>query len=518
MLYKPLINTLIIGLSVSALSMLLGGMLAWLVTRADIPFRKFFSFIIVVPHMLPSWYKALAWITIFKNERIGGAPGLLYIFGIDTPNWLAYGMLPIILVLSIHYFAFTYLLVTAALSSIGGDVEEMAEITGASRFTILRKITFPLVLPALLSALILTFSRAIGTFGVPAFLGLKVGFFVIPTQLYSSIRNRFTVNAYILSIILIFISLITMYINQRAIGKRKSYSTITGKATRATLVNLKKWKYPVVVLMFLFVFIAVVIPVVILLLQTFLLRDGVYRWDNFTTDFWIGVGSELYNGLPGIFRNPEIITILGKTLKLVFLCSVIATLCGLILGYVILRGRRTSIGRTVDTVTFLPYLIPSISFGAIYLSMFSKQIGFLPSLYGTLALLVLISVVKYLPFSTRTGVSNMLQISSELEEAAVIEGARFGKRFSRIILPIAKKGMVSGFMLTFISSIKELDLIVLLVTPALTTLTALTYRFSENGLHQFSDAVISIVVVIVLVVYFVAVKVFKADIAKGLGG
>ena len=394
----------------------------------------------------------------------------------------------------------------------------MAEITGASRFTILRKITFPLVLPALLSSLILTFSRAIGTFGVPAFLGLKVGFFVIPTQLYSSIRNRFTVNAYILSIILIVISLVTMYVNQRAIGKRKSYSTITGKATRATLVNLRKWKYPVVVMMFLFVFIAVIVPVIILLLQTFLLQDGVYRWDNFTTDFWFGNGLKIYNGLPGIFKNPEILTVLGSTLKLVFLCSVIATLCGLILGYIISRGKRTTIGRTVDTVSFLPYLIPSISFGAIYLSMFSKKIGFLPSLYGTLALLVLISVVKYLPFSTRTGVSNMLQISSELEEAAILSGARFGKRFSRIILPIAKKGMVSGFMLTFISSIKELDLIVLLVTPAMTTLTTLTYRYSENGLHQFSDAVISIVVAIVLTVYFIAVKVFKADISKGLGG
>lgn len=518
--YVPLLNSLLIGIVVSFFALLLGGLMAWIVTRTDIPCRKLISFLVIVPYMLPSWYKALAWITVFKNSRIGGKAGFIQaIFNVDPPNWLSYGFVPIVITLSIHYYTFTYLLVSGALSSIGGDLEEMAEVVGAKRFTILRKITFPLVLPAILSAFILTFSRAIGTFGVPAFLGLKVNYYTIPTMLYSSMRNRQTVSGYILSLALIAIAIVTIYFNQKAIGKRKSYSTIAGKGTRKTLVKLGPWKIPLLILIFLFILVAVIFPIVILLLQSFLLKDGVYEWSNFTLHFWVGKStSSIAEGLAGIFRNSEIWKTIGNTLELVLSASIISTLAGLILGYVISRGRKKLIGRVIDQVSFLPYLIPSISFGAIYLSMFSTPKLFMPALYGTLAILIIVSVVKYLPFSTRAGVSNMVQISTELEEAAMIEGASFIRRFMRIIMPISRKGFMSGFLLTFISGMKELDLIVLLVTPSINTLTYLTYYYADSGFHQFSDAVVSLIVFIIITIYLLAAKIGKADITQGIGG
>jgi iron(III) transport system permease protein len=518
--YKPLLNSVVIASLVSVLSIILGGLLAWLLTRTDLPCKKLLAFLTVVPYMLPSWYKAMAWTVIFKNNRIGGYPGFFQsVFNISPPDWFSYGPVPIIITLTLHYYVFTYLLMSSALHSIGGDLEEMAEITGASRFTILRKITFPLVLPAIMSSFILTFSKSIGTFGVPAFLGLKVNYYTLSTMLYSSIRNRNTVRAYILGIVLILVACLTVYLNQRAIGKRKSYTTIGGKGTRKNLIPLRKWRIPILAALFLFIFVAVVLPLAVMVMQSFMLTDGVYSLKNFTTHFWIGNStSSIADGEAGVFKNKLLWTSILNTMKLVIVVSAVATLIGLILGYIVSRGRKKLSGRIIDQLSFTPYIIPSIAFGAIFLSMFSKPKLFLPTLYGTFGLLVLISVIKYLPFSVRAGTSNMLQIGYELEEAAAIEGSSWIKRFRKIMLPLSKKGLLSGFLLIFISAMKELDLLVLLVTPKTGTLTTLTYSYAESGFQQFSDVIMTVIVFIIIVVYFISLKIGDADISSGMGG
>nr|WP_284703697.1 iron ABC transporter permease [Clostridium swellfunianum] len=518
--YKPLLNSIIIASLVSIFSIILGGTLAWLLTRTDLPCKKVLAFLTVVPYMLPSWSKAMAWTVVFKNNRIGGYPGFFQsVFKVSPPDWFSYGPVPIIITLTLHYYVFTYLLMSSALHSIGGDLEEMAEITGASRFTILRKITFPIVLPAIMSSFILTFSKAIGAFGVPAFLGLKVNYYTLSTMIYSSIRNRNTVRAYVLGIVLILVACLTVYLNQRAIGRRKSYTTIGGKGTRKNLVPLRKWKLPILITLFAFIFVAVILPLAVMVVQSFMLKDGVYSLKNFTTHFWIGSPTPgIADGEAGVFKNKLLWSSILNTLKLVLVVSVTATLIGLILGYIVSRGRKKLSGRIIDQLSFTPYIIPSIAFGAIYLSMFSKPKLFLPTLYGTFGILVLISVVKYLPFSVRSGTSNMLQIGYELEEAAIIEGSSWIKRFRKIMLPLSKKGLLSGFLLIFISAMKELDLLVLLVTPKTGTLTTLTYSYAESGFQQFSNVIMTLIVFIIIVVYYISLKIGDADITSGIGG
>ncbi len=520
MLYVPLRNSLIIGICVSILSIFLGCLFAWLFTRTDIPMKKTFSFLMMVPYILPSWYLSMAWLTIFKNSRSGGSLGFLQaLFHIEPPNWLAYGMIPIIITLSLHYYAYTFLLVSSALTSVGGDLEEMAEIKGAKRITILRKITIPLVLPAILSSFILTFSKAIGTFGVPAFLGLRMRFYTLSTMLYSSIRSRQTVEGYILSIVLILLAMVTIFMNQQMIGKRKSFATISGKATRKNLVSLGKWKIPVMIVLSIFIIFAVLLPTGILVLNTFMRVDGVYTFENLTTHYWVGRSNPaIAEGEAGVLRNPQIISGLKNTIILVISSSLIATLVGILFGYIISRGRNKLSGKLIEQVSFLPYLIPSIAFGAIYLSMFSRPHWCIPSLYGTMGLLILICSVKYLPFSTRAGTSTMMQISTELEEAAQIKGAGFITRFRKVLIPLAKGGFMSGFLLIFISAMKELDLIVLLVTPRTSTLSSLTYTYQELGFDQFSGAVITIIMVITILVYLLSEKLSNADLSQGIGG
>lgn len=520
MFYEPLANSLLTSLCVSFVGILIGGVLAWLVTRTDLPMKKFFSFILVVAYMVPSWCKALAWQIIFKNERIGGYPGMFQaVFKVAPPDWISYGFFPIVLSLSLHYFVFSFLLISAALVSVGGDLEEMAEIVGAKRTTILMKITFPLVMPAILSSFILTFSKAIGSFGVPAFLGMKVNYYTLSTMIYTNIRNRMTTQAYVLSIVLILVAGFTVYLNQKAIGKRKSFTTIGGKSGRTNLLKLKRLKPAITAFLLLFVFLCVVLPLFVLVWQSVMLKPGVYNLDNLTLHFWIGQpNASIADGEAGIFHNPRIWSSLYNTLKLVSIVSLIATVSGLLLGYIISRGRKRLSGRFIEQISFTPMLIPSIALSTIYLSMFSRPHLFVPVLYGTFSLLVLISIVKYLPFAVRSGTSSMLQIHSELEEAAKIEGASWIRIFSRLILPLAKGGVFSAFLLIFISGMKELALIMLLVTPETSTLTSLTYSYTESGYAQFSNAITTLIIFIIMVVNLIARKVSKADISKGIGG
>jgi iron(III) transport system permease protein len=525
MLFKPLVHSLGIAFAVSALSILLGGLIAWLVVRSDLPFKKFFSLAVIIPYMIPSWCKSMAWIAVFKTPRIGGARGFLSFLNIEPPDWLAYGPAAIIAVLTIHYYAYAYLLISASLRSINSELEEMGEILGAKKPSILGRITFPLVLPAILSSFILIFSKSMGTFGVPAFLGLKTGFYTISTMLYSSIKQQQSAIAFAISLILISIAALVIFINQLLIGSRKSYATIGGKGSKATVLRLGGAKPFIVIILAVFLGFAIILPIAILILQSLMLRLGDYSFANLSLHYWIGRGDpDIYYNAPGVFRNPMFYRVLWNSLKLVVMASFAATICGQLLGYVISRGRLLKSGKLVEQLVFIPYLIPSIAFGAMYLSMFSTArtitvfgftITLFPALYGTFALLVLVSVVKNLPFSSRAGAANMMQIGTELEEAAQTAGAGFVQRFSRIVFPLSKNGFMSGFMLIFMAVMKELDLLVILISPSSQTLPYMAYSYMSGGMEQFSNVVAILMFVVVFLIYYVANKFFNADISQG---
>ena len=525
MLIKPLINSLVIGVCVSVCAILLGSILAWLMVRSDLPFKKFFSLAVIIPYMIPSWCKSQAWLSMFKTARLGGAPGFMASLGLDVPEWLAYGPVAIIIVLTLHYYAYTYLLVSSALNSINSELEEMGEIQGAGKAMILRKITLPLVLPAILSAVILTFSKAIGTFGTINYLGSPVQYYTLSSQLYMNINSRDTQTGFAMAILMIIIASIAVFVNQKLIGSRKSYATIGGKGGRSTLIGLGKVGRPVITAaLFVFFAVGIIMPIVLLVMESFMLKEGIYSLDNFTLHYWIGESNpQIMEGLPGIFKNDEFINSLFNSLRLTLVNGVFGTIFGQLLGYITAKGRGRLHGKLVEQLVFIPYLIPSVAFGGIYLSMFSQPqqifgVTLVPALYGTFALLTLVSVVKHLPFAARAGTSNMLQISGELEEAATIEGAGFFRRFVKIVFPLSKGGFISGFMLIFVSIMKELDLIILIMTPTTSTLPYLAFRYQNGNSPQASDCVAIVMFSIVFLVYAIANLSGKADLAKSMAG
>jgi iron(III) transport system permease protein len=325
-------------------------------------------------------------------------------------------------------------------------------------------------------------------------------------------------DAFVLAIVLILFAMTNVMINQRFIGTRKSYEAIGGRGFMAQKTKLRDYKKLFTVLIVIFQILIAVLPLSLLIYSTFMLRTGDYSFSNLTLAHWIGQGDITINsGEPGVLLNPKIYMGAWNSIRLALLTALFTAFFGVILGYSIVKGRGTRLSKIVEQMAFIPYVIPGIAFGAIYISMFTKSVGPIPPLYGTFALLVVVSIADKIPYSSRTGVSAMLQVGRELEEAASIAGASPWQRFKRIIFPLTSTGFVSGFLMTFITVMRELSLIILLVTPTTAVLASMTMRYIENGSEQQANAVIIILISMVLTGNFIISRFKGGSLKKGLG-
>lgn len=517
--YKPLVNTVLVAFTTCFIAIFLGGIFAWLVTRTDIQFKKTISSLLILPYIMPSWTLAMAWLNFFKNKHVG-APGLFTAFtGIQTPDWFAYGFFPITIVLGLHYAPFAFILIGGILRNMDANLEEAAQILKAGRWRIIRKITIPIVLPAMLSTFLLVFSSAMSAFAVPAFLGSPVRFQVLTTQLFRTLNGMSPGYGFLIALVMIVIGALILTVNQMLVGKRKSFATVTGKSSNISLVNLKKARIPLSILLLVLLLLITIVPLITFAVQSFMVSSGNLAAENFTALFWVGEGRpDVLNGEPGILRNKYIYIGLWNSIRLSILVSLLAGTVGLLVGYAVVKRRGTLAANTLDRLSFFPYLLPSMAFGAIYLSMFAVRRGFIPSLYGTFAILVLIGTVKYLPFASRAGINAIFQLGREIEEAAMIFGVSWWKRMVKIIVPIQKASVLSGFLLPFISSMRELSLYILLVTPSTKILTTMLFQYNEKGWDQYANAIILFIVIVVISLNLIVNKVTGASIDKGIGG
>ncbi len=515
--YRPLLNTLFTGSVAAILAMLLGGMLSWAVTRTDLPGKGWLKTLLTLPYIIPAFALALAWETLFRSPRIGGAPGMFeVIFGLPPPGLLSYGPVPLIITMVWHYFPFALLLVSGALVTIDAQLEECAEILGASRWAILRKITFPIVTPAFLSAFILTFGKTIGTFALPFFLGNPVRYHTLATMLFQSLKLGFEPIAYILSIVLIAITLLVVYVSNRFISKRaRRFETVSGKGFKAEPTRLGLFRWPVFTGVFAVAFVTALFPLGLLGYQTLMLLDGRYDLANLTLHYWVGHSDPaIAQGEPGVFRNPLILRAAWNSIRLASVSALICAIVGLIIAYIVVRNRKSLMSTLLDQISFLPFLAPAIAFSAMYLTLFAVPRGPVPALYGTFTLLVVISVVKRLPYSVRTGISAVSQIGQELEEAAEIEGASWFRRIRKVVAPLATGGVVSGLMVSFVGLMRELSLIILLITPQTGVLMTLGFRYAEDNHIQLGNSLVLLVTLITIAGELLIWRLGKSRLAR----
>lgn len=499
---KPLLNTIATALASSIIAVIFGGIMAWLIIRTDLPGRHWLKSLLTLTYIIPAFALALAWETLFRSPKIGGQPGLFQVlFGSPPPSWLSYGPIPITITMALHFFPFAMLIVSGALATIDSQLEEGAEILGASRWTIIGKITFPIVAPAFVASFVLTLGKTISSFALPFLLGSPVGYFTLSTMLFNSLTLGFEAQGYVMALILIIMASSIVFLSSTLLGRGnfKRFETISGKGFKGNLTTLGKWKWPLFSLVLLFVLVTAVSPIGLLLYQSLMLVDGRYGLDNLTLHYWIGHSNPaIAFGEPGVINNPVILGATWNSIRLSFISAFICAILGLVIGYIVVRNRKNLISTTLNQISFLPFLFPPIAFGAMYLSMFARQQLFIPALYGTFTLLVLISVISRLPYSTRTGTSAVAQIGQELEEIAEIQRASWFRRFRSIVFPLALPGVVSGMMVSFVGIMRELSLIILLVTPATRVLITVGFRYTEEGIVQLGNALILLVTLITM--------------------
>ena len=467
---------------------------------------------------MPSWTLALFWENFFKNVNIGlkTSNGIMAgLFGIYMPEWFVYGAFPIALVLGLHYAPYAYILIGAMLRNMDANLEEAATILRTNRFRIVWCITLPIVKPAMMSTFLLVFASSMSAYSVPVFLGSPVRYYMLSTKM-KALMDSYPGQAYIIAAVMILMGVIILLLNQRVTNSRKHFTTVTGKSSRISKINLGKANTPIAIALVIVLLLVAVLPLLTFALESVIIKAGDYSPGNMTLDFWIGTDltERLDQGdSTGILLNPKVWKALGYSLSLSATCAFAAGTCGILTGYSVVKCRGSKLANLVNSLAFFPYLMPSLALGAIYLAMSAK----IPWLRGFL-LLTLAGSVKYLPFASRSGVNAMLQLSNEIEEAAIITGVPWWKRMLKIIIPIQKPGFLSGYLVPLVSCMRELSLFVLLVPTSNTILTTMLMQYSEKGWAQFGNAINLLIIIVVLLVNFIVNKLTGASIDKGVGG
>ena len=509
--WKPLLNSILMSILASVIAIVYGGIVAFFITRTNMKGKKIISSIFVFPYIMPSWTLATFWQNFWQNPNIGtGRGGMLYnITGLCVPEGFVYGLVPCAVVLGLHYAPFAYILIGGILRNMDANLEEAATMLKASRAKIIYRITLPIVLPALVSTFLLVFASSMSAYAVPQYIGGTMK--VLTTYMKSFINSGYYGQGYIMAIVMIVFGVAILLVNQYVTGKRKSFTTVSGKSGQVSYINLSAGKYIVGVVIILISLFCSVLPLITFALESCCVVAGDYS--TLTLQYWISsTPTDANNGLVGIFHEKQVWRAFGNSLLLAFLCAIIAGSSGVLIGYAVARKRGTRLARSVDSLAFLPYLMPSMALGAAFLTM-----AFTFGLGRAFIVLVLVGSVKYLPFASRSGINAMLQLSGEIEEAAVIVGVPWWKRMVRIIFPIQKSTFISGYLLPFTSCMRELSLFVLLSAGSTTLLATLLDNWTLWW-PQSANALNLLIIVTVLVINFAVNKLTGASIDKGVGG
>lgn len=518
-LWTPLLNTLILSLCSCIAAILFGGTFAFLITRTNMKFKKYLSAIFIFPYIMPQWTLALVWKNLFNSNAVtGGADGLLaYLFNIKMPLWWCKGMFPSIIVLGLHYSAFAYILIGGIFRNMDANLEEAATILDTPKYRIMGRITIPMVKPAILSTVLLVFGSSMGSYPVPHYLTLTT----LSTR-YLEMGDKYKGEASILAVIMMLLGVAILILNQASLKSRKNYTTVSGKSGQISKINLGKvGKYLIAVIFLISTFFTSIFPIISFGFETFLPNPGDYSffktWDfnNLTTKWWVyndPTGEAGLYGQLGMLRNTMIWKAYGGTMLVALACALISGTLGLLIGYAVSKKRRSKFANYVNNMAFIPYLLPSIAVGIAFFIL-GKELG----LYNSYWLLIFAGTVKYIPFASRSSLSSMMQISGEIEESAIIQDIPWYKRMFKIIIPIQKSSILSGYLLPFITCVRELSLFMLLCSQGLILSTLIDY-FDEMGLYAFSNGINLILIVTVLVCNAVINKVTGASLDKGIGG
>ncbi len=494
-----LVNSLAYALGSALLGVSVATVLAFITTRTNAPLRKYFIFIPILPIILPGMVDNLAWIYLFSPNSGLANTWWRNLTGFADPLFNIYSMTGMIWVMGISLVPLAYLVISAAFQTMDPSLEETARISGSSLFSIFRKITIPLMLPAILSVYLLTFILAFESFETPAMIGLPAGIDVFMSQIYQSvvwaIPPSYGLGTAYASIILV-ITMTAVFLYRKATSRQEKFQVITGKGYQPGILDLGKWKWAGTAVLGLYVFVHIVVVfgmVLILSFQTYWDPNNLFG-SNLTLRNYETVISQ--RRIVSSLINSGVVSVVSAT---------IVVIIAAILTYLSRRKNIRGAG-LLEGFGTLPLAFPGFILGLGLLWTFlTIPIG----VYGTVFVLMLAFLVKYMPQGIRFATGALIQIQDDLEESSSITGAEWTYTVRKIILPLLKPALISAWIYIFVLTFRELSSIIFLVTPNNQVISAILWDLFVNGSVELLAATSMLLTLFLWIVVIAATIIFK---------
>jgi iron(III) transport system permease protein len=492
-LVPMLSNSIIYAGGAALLGTGLGASLAWIVARTNTPGKGLVELMPLYPILMPPIMKNIAWILLLA-PRSGILNGMLQQFlGIDTLVFNAFSMAGMIWVFGLACVPLGYLFLLPVFLSFDPSLEESAYIAGSKPVRTMFKITFPLALPAFTSALVLNFLRGLRSFETPVLQGTPGNIKVFVSRVYDSMALEFNTGlATAYSVVLVVMSIITLYFYIRATRFSERYATITGKGYRVKVIDIGPWKYLTFAAVLLYFLVGIVIPFIVLIVVSMI---PYFDYDTFMRFPFNAVLTNYYT----VLRHPSFMTGLYNSLILSVTIAIVTVLTGIVMAFTIYRTRAAGT-KVFEFIGTLPLAFPPLVLSVGLLIIF---IG--TPLYNSLWALGLGLFVAYFPYAFRNASGAIVNIHKELDEAAWVHGARWRHVFFKITLPILKPSVGGALFYIFIEAIRNVDVAVLLTSPGKEYGPVTLFEYFRVG--QWAEAAAG--GVIYLIILIVAVSVAK---------
>ena len=475
---------------------LVGTTLAWMNERTNTPFKSLFFALSLIPLVIPGILFTVAWI-LLGSPKIGIVNlTLMSMFGLSEPVFNIYSMWGMIWVDGLHYSPVAFLLMTAAFRAMDPSLEESAMMSGANVFQVLWRVTLKLAWPAIFATFLILFVRAIESFEVPALLGLPVGIQVFTSSIYQAV-HRYPSQIGLASsyaITLLVITSVGIFFISRLSNAGSKYATMTGKGFRPRQIDLGPWRWVAASVFIVYFALIVVLPFAVLVwssFQKFYSVPSMQALQNLTLDPYRFV-----------LTYPNLLRSVWNSLLLSFGSATLIMLITSVICWIVVKTKLP--GRwLLDNLASLPMVFPGLVLGlALMIFYLNVDVG----VYGTMWILFIAYVTRFMPYGLRFNTTSMLQIHKELEESAAMSGASWFTAFRRIVLPLLKPGMLAGWIYIMIVSIRELSSSILLYSPGTEVVSIIIWELWENG--QYVE--LSALGVMFILLLFVLVMVSQA--------
>ena len=468
---EALLNTLIVCGGGTVIAVAIGLLFSWVVVRTNTPLRGLIAAASILPLFAPPLVAGVAW-SILGSPKTGLINTAFKWAGVD---WHVnfYSLSGLIFVFGIYYAPYVYMFTSSALRNMDPSLEEAAEISGASAFSTLFSVTFSLIMPAIVSGMLLSFIVMLGIYGVPAVLGAPSNINVLTTYIFklTNWSPPLYNTAASVAIILMVVTGLLVFLQQKVLSGR-SYTTVAGKAFRPRTLDLGRWRWFTFALGLTYLLVVVILPMLALIVAAF-------RKFMFIRDVNALFDMRAYSLMHfnAVFDNPLTMRSIYNAVEVGIITALVGGTLAFALGYTIHRTRLPG-RRAIDLLSTVPVAIPGLVVGVAYLWAW---IGVPGGLYGTIWILALAFIARFMPDTVKSLSSSFLQIHRELEEAAWVCGKGVLGTIASVVLPLARPGVIASMTLLFVLSIRELGSSLFLYTTNTMVMSVLLLDYYEGG-------------------------------------